>query len=164
MFSQLCAIAKGGEVAFSIKPVANSDGRFTVVVQPRPDATTEPALNTALALTGTEAELNDEFIGALTTYQVAWAGLKEQADATAEVLAAARAASSGKAAKAIQGATGPKKAALPAPAGKAAPQVNDGDEEEQDGGDGDEGHEEVGTGAAVASRSQGAETINLFGE
>lgn len=122
MFEELFALAAGASLTLTISADAKS-GQMTINVIPKPhkDAD-EPALTKALSLTATPQEFDDGFIAALRGYREVHRSLADQAEATKEVLEAARAASVKKAADASTKARADKPggAPLPKPAAPAA--------------------------------------------
>lgn len=115
MFEELYALATSATLAMVIS-VDERTGRMTINVVPRPKKDIgELALTKDLSLTATPAEFDAGFVDALKGYREARESLAEQAEATQEVLQAAKTASMKKAGEAM------KKAAKPAPAPKAAP-------------------------------------------
>lgn len=121
MFEELFALAACASLTLTVSADAKS-GRMTINVIPKPhkDAD-EPALTKALSLTATPQEFDDGFIAALRGYREVRRTLADQAEATNEVLEAARAASVKKAADASTKARTDKPgASLPKPAAPAA--------------------------------------------
>ncbi|MBL8320246.1 MAG: PRTRC system protein E [Burkholderiaceae bacterium] len=127
MFEELFALAAGASLTLTISADAKS-GQMTINVIPKPhkDAD-EPALTKALSLTATPQEFDDGFIAALRGYREVHRSLADQAEATKEVLEAARAASVKKAADASTKARADKPggAPLPKPAAAAASTTTD---------------------------------------
>lgn len=118
MFEELYALATGASLTLVLS-ADEKTGKLTINVIPKPRKDVdEPALTKALSLTATPAEFDADFVGALKGYREARQSLAEQAEATREVLQAAKTASVKKAGEAMT------KAAKPAtPAPKAAPTV-----------------------------------------
>ena len=157
-FKQLFDLARraGGSVTMTVAAAAE-EGQMTVVVMPKAGARDlDPALATPLVLTATPEEFNAGFLDALARYDMSHKSLAEQAEATAEVLAAA------KDAQAKKGAGAARKAAQPktAPAGEAP-----------GGGDDDAGGEDddsapttqAATPGNVTGNATGGEAPSLFG-
>lgn len=109
MFEELFALA----TSTTLTMVLSADekiGRMTINVIPKPKKDVdEPALTKALSLTATPAEFDAEFVGVLKGYREVRQSLAEQAEATREVLQAAKVASAKKAGEAMS------KAVKPAP-------------------------------------------------
>jgi PRTRC genetic system protein E len=121
MFEELFALATGASLTLTVSADAKS-GQMTINVIPKPhkDAD-EPALTKALSLTATPQEFDEGFIAGLRGYREVRRSLADQAEATKEVLEAARAASVRKAAEASTKARADKPGALlPKPAAPAA--------------------------------------------
>ncbi len=116
MFEELFALASSATLTMTLSADEQS-GRMTVNVIPKPKQDAgEPALAQPLSLTATPQEFDADFIDALRGYREVRHSLAQQAEATKEVIEAAKAASVKKASDATT-----KAAALkPAPA-KAAP-------------------------------------------
>lgn len=95
MFQSLQRLLAGGTLAISL--TGNADDTITVLVVPKG----EGALAQPLSLTATAAELDAQFAECISQYVTARKSLAEQMEATAEVLAAAKQESAGKAVKAI---------------------------------------------------------------
>ena len=131
MFTELYALATTATLSMVIS-ADEKRGTLTISVMPKPKKDFgEAALTRDLTLTATPAEFDGGFVAALTGYREARAGLIEQAEATKEVLQAAKEAAAKKAAEATT------KASKPAtkPSAKA-PTTGDQDEsgpEEADG-------------------------------
>ena len=131
MFTELYALATTATLSLVIS-ADEKRGMLTISVMPKPKKDAgEPALTKDLTLTATPAEFDDGLVAALKGYREARTGLIEQAEATKEVLQAAKEAAAKKAAEATT------KASKPAtkPSAKA-PTTDDPDEsgpEEADG-------------------------------
>ena len=131
MFTELYALATTATLSMVIS-ADEKRGMLSISVMPKPKKDAgEPALTKDLTLTATPAEFDDGFVAALKGYREARTGLIEQAEATKEVLQAAKEAAAKKAAQATT------KASKPAtkPSAKA-PTIEDQDEsgpEEADG-------------------------------
>jgi len=117
MFEELFALATSATLTMVLS-ADEKTGRMTINVIPKPkkDAD-EPALTKALSLTATPAEFDAGFVDALKDYREVRQSLAEQAEATQEVLQAAKAASAKKAGEAMTKAVKP----APAPATTKAP-------------------------------------------
>jgi PRTRC genetic system protein E len=148
MFTELYALATTATLSMVIS--ADEKRRtLTISVMPKPKKDAgEPALTKDLTLTATPAEFDDGFVAALKGYREARTGLIEQAEATKEVLQAAKEAAAKKAAEATT------KASKPAPKPSArAPTTDDQDEN---------GSEEAeGESQTTAQNTAGAQP-NLF--
>lgn len=118
MFEELFALACSATLTMTVSADEKS-GRLTVNVIPKakPDAG-EPALAQPLSLTATPQEFDAGFIDALRGYREVRSSLAQQAEATKEVIEAAKAASVKKASEATTNAA--KVSAKPVPA-KPAP-------------------------------------------
>ncbi|MDP3539140.1 MAG: PRTRC system protein E [Ferribacterium limneticum] len=109
MFKELYELATSAALTMVISADEKS-GRMTINVVPKPKMDVdEPALTKALSLTATPDEFDAEFVGVLKGYREVRQSLVEQAEATQEVLQAAKAASAKKAGEAMT------KAVKPAP-------------------------------------------------
>jgi PRTRC genetic system protein E len=107
MFAELYALASSATLAMVIS-ADDKTGKLTINVVPKPKKDMdEPALTKALSLTATPAEFDADFVTALKDYREARQSLIEQAEATQEVLHAAKAASAKKAGEAMTKATKP---------------------------------------------------------
>ena len=144
--------------------VLNGDkatGLLTVVVMPRPANNGEPALATPLSLTATPADFEAGFAEAVAAYRKEHRSLAEQAEATAELLRAARDASAKKGSTATARASGKPVRPLPAPAAGASDD-NDDDRSESDGGGGSDTAEAAP--APAAAPAVATATNDLFGD
>lgn len=127
-FTKLFDLARQSPVVLTVTADATSE-TMTVVVTPKVgNDVADPALKQQLALTGTPDEFDSSFFELIEGYTKARKSLIEQAEATAEVLAAAKEAQIAKARSATAKGTA-KAAATPAtkpdaavarPAGTAA--------------------------------------------
>mgnify|MGYP003408286318 CR=1 FL=1 len=157
MFEELYALATGATLTMVLS-ADEKTGRMTINVIPKPkkDAN-EPALTKALSLTATPAEFDAGFVDVLKDYREVRQSLAEQAEATQEVLQAAKAASAKKAGEAMTKAVKP----APAPASTKAPV------EPQTGAAddlGDDDLEEAGsTPQQAATTATGGASYDLFG-
>lgn len=163
MFEELFALAAGASLTLTISADAKSR-RMTINVIPKPhkDAD-EPALTKALSLTATPQEFDDGFIAALRGYREVHRSLADQAEATKEVLEAARAASVKKAAEANTKARADKPGApLPRPATPAAATAALRTATDPDS-DGDADDDPAQTGEPRAPTQVTGEVADLFG-
>ena len=120
MFTELYALATTATLSMVISADEKS-GTLTISVMPKPKKDMgEAALTKDLTLTATPAEFDSGFVAGLAGYRQARDGLIEQAEATREVLEAAKHATAKKAAQAVT------KAATPA--AKAAARTEEPDE------------------------------------
>lgn len=161
MFEELYQLALGATLTLTISADERS-GKLTVNVIPKPKSDHgEAALSTPLSLTATPAEFDGSFVSVLTGYRSEHRSLAEQAEATKDLLSAAKTASQNKARGAVA-----KASAKPAP--KAAGSLDDEPHADDEGG-GSEGGEQTGeTGAATAAagrtpQAQSASEPLLFG-
>jgi len=132
MFKELYEMAASTTLTMVIS-ADDKTGRMTINVIPKPKKDVdEPALTKALSLTATPDEFDAEFVGVLKGYREVRQSLAAQAEATQEVLQAAKAASAKKAGEAMTKAaklsapTVPAKA--PSVATVAMPESSDTDE------------------------------------
>lgn len=141
MFEELYALATGTTLTLVLS-TDEKTGRMTINVIPRPKKDVdEPALTKELSLTATPAEFDAGFVDVLKGYREVRQSLTEQAEATQEVLQAAKAASAKKAGEAMA------KAAKPVPpAARAAVSTAAGTEAD----DGVQGASEQPAAAAAA--------------
>lgn len=157
MFEELFALACSATLTMTVSADEKS-GRLTVNVIPKPrqDAG-EAALTQPLSLTATPQEFDTGFIEALRGYRVVRQSLAQQAEATKEVIEAAKAASVKKASEATVKAGAAKAAAAkPAPAPAAAASGNAVNDE------GDDAPQTTGATPATATTADG-ESFDLFG-
>ena len=136
MFKELYALASAATLTMIVS-ADEKTGRLTVSVLPKPKKDMgEPALLKDLTLTATPEEFDAGFVEALRGYREKRQSLTEQAEATNEVLEAAKSASAKKGAEAMT------KAAKPAQTTKASPssetKATTDDEGEGDGKPGDQ--------------------------
>jgi PRTRC genetic system protein E len=154
MFEELHALA----ISATLTMIVSADektGRMTVHVIPKPKKDVdEPALTKALSLTATPQELDAGFVEALRGYREVRHSLAEQAEATKEVLEAAKLASVKKAGDAASKAAKPAAPArsTPAATSMAIPAANVTAD--------DEGEEELTVPDATAT---GGPSLDLFG-
>ncbi|MBA4175310.1 MAG: PRTRC system protein E [Leptothrix sp. (in: Bacteria)] len=119
MFEELHALATGATLTMIVS-ADEKTGRMTVHVIPKPRKDVdEPALTKALSLTATPQEFDAGFVEALRGYREVRHSLAEQAEATKEVLEAAKQASVKKAGDAASKAGKPAAAASSAPVATA---------------------------------------------
>ena len=111
MFEELFALACSTTLTMTVSADEKS-GRLTVNVIPKakPDAA-EPALAQPLSLTASPQEFDTGFIDALRGFREVRQSLAQQAEATKEVIEAAKAASVKKASDATTKAAAPKSTA-----------------------------------------------------
>lgn len=120
MFEELHALATGATLTMIVS-ADDKTGRMTVHVIPKPKKDVdEPALSKALSLTATPQEFDAGFVEALRGYREVRHSLAEQAEATKEVLEAAKQASVKKAGDAASKAAKPAATASNAPVRTAA--------------------------------------------
>ncbi|MCL4182086.1 MAG: PRTRC system protein E [Burkholderiaceae bacterium] len=159
MFEELYALAVGAALTMTVSADEKS-GRLTINVIPKPrkDAG-EPALAQPLSLTATPQEFDAGFIDALRSYREVRRTLEQQAEATKEVIEAAKAASVKKASEATAKAGAAKSGTS---AGKAAsipaPGAADGEPSTVDDDDAAKARDDASTPAATSS-----ESFDLFG-
>ena len=123
MFSELYALATTATLSMVVS-ADEKRGTLTISVIPKPKKDMgEAALTKDLTLTASPADFDSGFIAALTGYREARAGLIEQAEATKEVLQAAKEAVAKKAAEAAT------KASKPAAKPSATPPSTDDQDE-----------------------------------
>lgn len=158
MFEELYALATGATLAMLIS-VDEKTGKMTISVLPKPKKDMgEPVLTKDLSLTATPADFDADFVKALTGYRETRQSLIEQAEATQEVLEAAKTASAKKAGEAVAKAT---KAAVPAPTAISAPQPSaSADPEEHDD---DEAAGAAPQPPAATTTAASGESFDLFG-
>lgn len=163
MFQELYALATTATLAMIVS-ADDKTGKLTISVLPKPKKDIgEAALTKDLTLTASPEEFDDGFVQALQGYREVRASLTEQAEATKEVLDAAKSASAKKATEAIAKASKSAVSTKPAASVKAAAQ---GDEHD-DNGDDDNGNEAENTSSPNAAEQAAApvegETMSLFG-
>lgn len=180
MFEELYALALGACLTLTIS-ADEKTGRMTVNVIPKARKNVdESALSQPLSLTATPQEFDAEFIDALRGFREVHQSLAKQAEATKEVIEAARSASVKKASdatsKASKPATTASKAATSAPASKTAQPpsasasgggqlgFDDGADEADDA----DGQGQEGAGVAAGGEAGGAvpaagDSYDLFG-
>lgn len=154
MFEELFALACSATLTMTVSADETS-GRLTVNVIPKPrqDAG-ETALTQPLSLTATPQEFDTGFIEALCGYREVRQSLAQQAEATKEVIEAAKAASVKKASDATVKAVASKAtAAKPAPATTASTSGNAADDDAV----------QTAKSGAVTATAVGGENFDLFG-
>ena len=115
MFEELFALACSATLTMTVSADEKS-GRMTLNVIPKPKQDAgEAALSKPLSLTATPQEFDTGFIDALRGYREVRHSLAQQAEATKEVIEAAKAASVKKASDATTKAAAPKAATAKAP-------------------------------------------------
>ncbi|MBT9595963.1 MAG: PRTRC system protein E [Vitreoscilla sp.] len=155
MFEELHALATGATLTMIVS-ADEKTGRMTVHVIPKPKKDVdEPALTKALSLTATPQEFDAGFVEALRGYREVRHSLAEQAEATKEVLEAAKQASVKKAGDAASKASKPAAPASSAP-GATAPAIQVSSTTEDD----ETGDQAQAPAAAIAS---GSAPLDLFG-
>lgn len=155
MFETLYAIARTATLSMIIS-ADDASGKMTISIVPKPKKDMgEPALTKDLTLTATPAEFDADFLTALTGYHEKRQSLIEQADATNEVLNAAKAASARKATDAV--------AKVSKTVEKKTSVAHDTeDEDSEDEGDGTSGNPAPSGNTPAAHDSANGE-LNLFG-
>lgn len=157
MFKELYELATSATLTMVIS-ADEKTGRMTINVIPKPKKEVdEPALTKALSLTATPDEFDAEFVGVLKGYREVRQSLATQAEATREVLQAAKAASARKAGEAMTKAVKPASAAaaLKAPVAAQAGIADD---------FGDDDPEETGsTPQQAATAATSGASYDLFG-
>jgi PRTRC genetic system protein E len=149
MFTELYALATTATLSMVIS-ADEKRGTLTISVMPKPKKDLgESALTKDLTLTATPAEFDGGFVAALKGYRETRTALIEQAEATKEVLQAAKDAAAKKAAEATTKASKPTK-----PSAKPA-SADDHDEDDEQDADG-ESHTD-------AAQTTGGTQPNLFG-
>lgn len=146
-FTKLFDLARQSPVVLTVTADATNE-TMTVVVTPKVGKdVADPALKQQLSLSGTPDEFDSGFFGLIEGYTGARKSLIEQAEATAEVLAAAKQAQIAKASSAAakgSGKAGAKPASKPdaAVAQPAATAPTDTDDEHDDASAGDSSSDE----------------------
>lgn len=161
MFEELFALACSTTLTMTVSADEKS-GRLTVNVIPKakPDAA-EPALAQPLSLTATPQEFDTGFIDALRGFREVRQSLAQQAEATKEVIEAAKAASVKKASDATTKAAAPKPtASKPAPTPTVAAPPSPAPQDDDEGADGADGQPQAATAGAATGDG---ESFDLFG-
>lgn len=157
MFKELYELATSAALTMVIS-ADEKTGRMTINVIPKPKKDVdEPALTKALSLTATPDEFDAEFVGVLKGYREVRQSLATQAEATREVLQAAKAASAKKAGEAMT------KAAKPAPAAAAPKAPVKAPADTPDDLDDDDPDEAGSTPQQVATTATEGASYDLFG-
>ncbi len=159
LFEELYALALTATLTMTVSADEKS-GRLTVNVIPKPRKdVSEPTLTQPLSLTATPQEFDEGFIAALTGYREVRRSLAQQAEATREVIEAAKAASVKKAgeavSKAAKPAAGAGAASKAAAAVAARPQVSAEDDEDAE--------TSAASAAPPALATVGGDSYDLFG-
>ena len=150
MFTELYALATTATLSMVIS-ADEKRGTLTISVMPKPKKDFgESALTKDLTLTATPAEFDGGFVAALRGYRETRAALMEQAEATKEVLQAAKEAVAKKAAEATTKASRP----TAKPSAKSASADDHDDDDAQDA---------AGESQTAAAQSTGGTQPNLFG-
>ena len=153
MFQELYALATTATLTLIVS-ADEKTGKLTISVLPKPKKDMgEPALTKDLTLTASPEEFDAGFVQALQGYREVRASLTEQADATREVLEAAKSVSAKKATEAMTKASKSATAAKPAPTATAG---EPGDDEDENGPSGDAMNPQAATPAS-------GESLALFG-
>lgn len=157
MFKELYELGTGAALTMVIS-ADEKTGRMTINVIPKPKKDVdEPALTKALSLTATPDEFDAEFVGVLKGYREVRQSLATQAEATREVLQAAKAASAKKAGEAMTKVAKPTPAAAAPKAPVKAPADTPDDL-------GDDDLDEAGsTPQQAATTTTGGASYDLFG-
>ena len=158
MFEELHALATGATLTMIVS-ADEKTGRMTVHVIPKPKKDVdEPALTKALSLTATPQEFDAGFVEALRGYREVRHSLAEQAEATKEVLEAAKQASVKKAGDAASKAAKPPAStrSTPAATSTAIPAENVTADDEGEG-DREEGF------TVPEATATGGPSLDLFG-
>ena len=149
MFRELYQLALGATLTLTISADDRS-GKLTINVIPKPKADHgEAALSTPLSLTATPDEFDSSFISVLSGYRSEHLSLAEQAEATKELLQAAKTASQTKARGAVAKASA-----------KQAVKASAGDGEDEDADD-DSGDSHVGAETRDAPTAPAAQQSEL---
>lgn len=157
MFEELFALATSTTLTM-VFSADEKTGQMTINVIPKPKKDVdEPALTKALSLTATPAEFDAGFVDALKGYREVRQSLAAQAEATQEVLQAAKAASAKKAGEAMTKAVKPAPAAATTKAQVKAPT------DTADGLDDDDADEGGSAPQQVAATTAGGDSYDLFG-
>ena len=168
MFQELYALATGATLTMIVS-ADDKTGKLTISVLPKPKKDIgEVALTKDLTLTASPAEFDDGFVQALRGYREVRASLSEQAEATREVLDAAKSASAKKATEAIAKASKSAVSTKPAASLKATAQGDSHDDNDDDSGNGNgNGNEAEDTSnpnpAEQAAAPVEGESMSLFG-
>jgi PRTRC genetic system protein E len=164
MFTELYALASDATLTLVIDADAKQR-RMTINVVPKPKKDHgEAALSKDLSLTATPEEFDAEFLQVLQGYREQRRGLLEQAQATAEVLAAAKDASAKKGAEAVAKAGSRNAVKRAVPAQTAA--VDEADDERDDDTERESAEGDASPAGEAARQEPGASSAGepqLFG-
>ncbi|MHB1332317.1 MAG: PRTRC system protein E [Sulfuriferula sp.] len=128
MFRELYALAMTATLTMIVS-ADEKTGKLTISVLPKPRKDVgEPALTKDLTLTASPEDFDAGFVEALRGYREVRDSLTEQAEATREVLEAAKSVSAKKATEAMTKASKSATAAQPAPSPTAVDATGDEDE------------------------------------
>lgn len=128
MFRELYALAMTATLTMIVS-ADEKTGKLTISVLPKPRKDMgEPALTKDLTLTASPEDFDAGFVAALQGYREVRDSLTEQAEATREVLEAAKTVSAKKATEAMTKASKSAAAAQPAPSPTAVDATGDEDE------------------------------------
>jgi PRTRC genetic system protein E len=162
MFTELYALASEATLTLVID-ADTKQRRMTINVVPKPKKDHgEAALSKDLSLTATPEEFDAEFLQVLQGYREQRRGLLEQAQATAEVLAAAKDASAKKGAEAVAKAGGRNAVKRAAPLQQAA----DAHDERDDDTENESAGSDASPAGEAARQEPGASSVGepqLFG-
>jgi len=136
MFVELSQMLKAKE-SLTINVVALDDGQLNLVVIPKTEAKSNPALQQPLQVTASPQELDRDLAGALASFVSARKSLVEQIAASTLIVNAATAKVAEESAKTVNAArtkTAPAKAApkLPSKTGQQTSERDDGDDTDPD--------------------------------
>ncbi len=160
MFQELYALATTATLTMIVS-TDDKTGKLTISVLPKPKMDVgEAALTKDLTLTASPEEFDAGFVQALQGYRTVRASLTEQAEATKEVLEAAKAASTKKATEAITKVSRSAAATKPATSVKTVALGEDHDEE--CGGSESESQSNPNPTEQATAPAAG-ETLSLFG-
>ena len=163
MFEELFALACSTTLTMTVSADEKS-GRLTVNVIPKAKSdAAEPALAQPLSLTAIPQEFDTGFIDALRGFREVRQSLAQQAEATKEVIEAAKAASVKKASDATTKVAAPKPAAskpAPTPTPTVAATPGPAPQDDDEGADGADGQPQAATAGAATGDG---ESFDLFG-
>ena len=153
MFQELYALATTATLTMIVS-ADEKTGKLTISVLPKPKKDMgEPALTKDLTLTASPEEFDAGFVPALQGYREVRDSLAEQADATREVLEAAKSVSAKKATEAMTKASKSSITAKPVPSTTAG----------ESGGDDDEGELAADAVNQPAGTAAPNDSLALFG-
>jgi PRTRC genetic system protein E len=143
--------------SLNVMLVQNEDGTINVTVIPKSkkDGENQSPLQTPLSLVGNADELDQEFMGIITSYSSKRTSLAEQLEATEAIMDAAKKESAAKATKVV------KKGASPAKVDSTSPESGDGEDDESNGGASASGSVEAGK-VASSTATQPAAADNIW--